>query len=186
MSIGCKSPLSASSLAQTELIRKAQAGNRAAFSQLVKNHYGFIFSTAYRSLGNRSDAEDVAQVVCMRLATAIQSFDWRSLFLSWLYRITLNAARDLKRSQARQSRLSSEIRHRGMGAARADQEDGLAVEDVWQTINSLPENQREAMALVYGKHLSHDDAALVMGCKKTTVAWHIHKARQNLRCSLSS
>lgn len=166
------------------LVQRAQTGDNIAFEAVVTSHYPLIFSSAYRCLGNRSDAEDVAQLVCMRLSHIIQSFDWRSTFRSWLYRITLNAARDLLRAQKRRQQLAIDVSNMAMVVSPAKQEDQLVLDDVWRTIHSLPEKQRDALLLVYGEHMSYEDAAAVMGCEKVTVAWHVHKARKLLRQQL--
>ncbi|RDE07673.1 RNA polymerase sigma factor [Pelagibacterium lacus] len=164
-----------------ELVRLAQAGDVVAFERLVARQYGFIFKTAFRWLGHRSDAEDVTQTVCMRLATALKSFDWRASFTSWLYRITLNAVYDLKRSSQRRQRLVSEISLGATEESPPTQEDQLALNDLWQLVRELPEKQRDAVLLVYAEHMSHAEAAQVMGCKEVTVAWHIHNARKTLK-----
>lgn len=167
-----------------ELVRLAQAGSASAFERLVSKQYGFIFKTAFRWLGNRSDAEDVTQTVCMRLATTVKSFDWRASFTSWLYRITLNAVRDLQRSNQRRNRLASEISLGATEESLPTQEDALALDDLWRIVRALPEKQRDAVLLVYGDHLSHSEAAEIMGCKDVTVAWHIHNARKALKDKL--
>lgn len=164
-----------------EFVRLAQAGDAAAFERLVARQYSFIFKTAFRWLGNRSDAEDVTQTVCMRLATALKTFDWRANFTSWLYRITLNAVYDFKRSDQRRRRLVSEISLGATEESRPTQEDELALSDLWQLVMELPEKQRDAVLLVYAEHMSHAEAAQVMGCKDVTVAWHIHNARKALK-----
>ena len=76
------------------LVARARGGDRKAFSELIERHYDFIHRTACKWLGRRQDAEDIAQEVCVKLSTAIQSFDGRAAFTSWLYRVTLNVVRD--------------------------------------------------------------------------------------------
>lgn len=179
-----KAALDRHGMETSELVRLAQAGNVAAFERLVARQYSFIFKTAFRWLGHRSDAEDVTQTVCMRLAKVLPSFDWRASFTSWLYRITLNAVRDLQRSNQRRNRLSSEISVSATEESLPSQEDSLALADLWRTVQELPEKQRDAVLLVYGEHLSHSEAAEIMGCKDVTVAWHIHNARKALKDKL--
>jgi len=119
--------------------------------------------------------------VCMRLATAVKSFDWRASFTSWLYRITLNAVRDLQRSNQRRQRLASDVFLAASDESPPTQEDEIALNDLWRIVRELPQKQRDAVLLVYGEHMSHTEAAAVMGCKEVTVAWHIHKARKALK-----
>jgi len=163
------------------LIAQALAGDRAAFGTLIEEHYDLIFRTAYKWSGTKSDAEDIAQEVCVKLATALRSFDGRSAFATWLYRITLNAVRDMQRAQGR--------RGRGIGALKAvspedqppDQEEATTTGQLWRAVRTLPEKQRDAVLLVYAEELNHAAAAEIMGCKEATVSWHIFEAKRTLR-----
>lgn len=164
-----------------DLVLRAQGGDQDAFNRLITQQYGFIFRVAFRVLGHRSDAEDVTQVVCMRLATALSSFNRRASFTSWLYRITINAARDLQRSQRRRQSLADGAAAFVPDYAEAEQEAGRQLNDIWNTIRTLPEKQRDAVILVHGEGLSQEEAARIMSCQKVTVAWHLHNARKALR-----
>lgn len=164
-----------------QLIRQAKAGDAKAFERLISEHYRFIYKTAFRWLGHKSDAEDVTQSVCMRLATAIAQFDGRSKFTSWLYSVTLNAVRDLQRSQKRQGRQIDAVAAVAREEIDPDQEDRLRVNDIWRVVRQLPEKQRDAVLLVFGEQLSQAEAAVIMGCKEVTVSWHIHNARKSLK-----
>jgi RNA polymerase sigma-70 factor (ECF subfamily) len=168
-------------LADTELVARARAGELEAFSRLIERHYDFIFRVACKWSGRRSDAEDVAQEVCIKLATAISSFDGRAAFTSWLYRVTLNAVRDLQRSQTRRGRHVDAFAQVSPDSAPPDQEDATAVSELWAAVQMLPEKQREAVMLVYAEDMNHAAAAEIMGCKESTVSWHVHEAKKTLR-----
>lgn len=163
------------------LLRQVRNSDVRAFERLIALHYGFIYKTAFRWLAHKSDAEDVTQTVCMRLADAITKFDGRSKFTSWLYSVTLNAVRDLQRSRARQGRQVAAVSHVARSASEPDQEDRMRVDDIWRVVRQLPEKQRDAVLLVFGEQLSQAEAAEIMGCKEVTVSWHIHNARKALK-----
>lgn len=163
------------------LIKRVKAGDTQAFERLISEHYRFIYKTAFRWLGHKSDAEDVTQSVCMRLGDALTRFDGRSKFTSWLYSVTLNAVRDLQRSHQRQGRQIDAVSAVARVETEADQEDQLHVNDIWRIVRQLPEKQRDAVLLVFGEQLSQAEAAVIMGCKEVTVSWHIHNARKSLR-----
>lgn len=163
------------------LIARARAGERHAFGQLVERHYDFIFRTACKWAGARSDAEDIAQEVCIKLATAIGSFDGRSAFTSWLYRVTVNAVRDMQRARGRRGRNVDRFAEVSPESALPDQEEATAAGEVWAAVDRLPEKQRMAVILVYAEDKSHAEAAAFMGCKESTVSWHLHEARKSLR-----
>ena len=164
-----------------DLVTRARAGDRRAFVSLVSTHYDFIYRTAYRWCGNGSDAEDVAQEVSIKLASAIASFDGRSRFSSWLYRITLNAVRDMQRARSRRSRHVDAYAEVAPSEQPADQEASATGRQLWAAVRQLPEQQRDAVLLVYAEELSHADAAQVMGIKEATVSYHVHAARKTLR-----
>ena len=80
--------------------RRAVAGDRAGFAALVSRHYDMVFRVAWKWCGNREDAEDIAQDVCVRLGQTIRSYSGQAKFTTWLYRVVLNAARDHYRKRA--------------------------------------------------------------------------------------
>ncbi len=163
------------------LVIRAQRGDQQAFNQLIASQYHFIFRVAFRVLGHRSDAEDVTQTVCLRLATSLASFDRRASLTSWLYTVTLNVARDFLRAQSRRRKLADGAAALARECGEAEQESQRAVADIWNVVRSLPEKQRDAVILVHGEELSQEEAARIMSCKKVTVAWHLHMARKALR-----
>lgn len=165
----------------TSLVARANAGDRKAFSELVERHYDFIFRTAAKWLGRRQDAEDIAQEVCAKLATAMRSFDGRSAFTSWLYRVTLNAVRDSQRAQSRRGRYHDKLAEVHPDSDPGEQEDATAIRELWAAVRGLPNQQRDAVLLVYAEEKSHAEAGAIMGCKEATVSWHIHEARKTLR-----
>ena len=171
----------AATAADHALVDRAKAGDRLAFGQLVEKHYDFIFRTACKWTGKKSDAEDIAQEVCIKLATAIQSFDGRSAFTSWLYRVTLNMVRDMQRSTTRRGKTVDAFTIVHPEDDPPVQEEATAATELWTAVRALPEKQREAIMLVYAEDMNHAEAASIMGCKEATVSWHIHEAKKTLR-----
>ncbi len=159
----------------------AAGGDRAAFGELVERHYDYIFRIACKWSGKRSDAEDIAQDVCIKLATAIKSFDGRSAFTSWLYRVVLNAVRDMQRASSRRGRHIDRYAEVAPDEELPEQEDATAMKEIWAAVRQLPTQQRDAVLLVYAEDMSHAQAGEIMGCKETTVSWHIHEAKKTLR-----
>lgn len=164
-----------------KLIARAVGGDRRAFAQLVERHYDFIFRTACKWCGKASDAEDIAQDVCIKLATILKSFDNRSAFTSWLYRVTLNAVRDMQRSRARRGRNTDRYAEVAPDEYLPEQEDSAAAKELWNAVRKLPDQQRDAVLLIYAEGMSHAEAGVIMGCKEATVSWHVHEAKKTLR-----
>jgi RNA polymerase sigma-70 factor (ECF subfamily) len=162
----------------TELIERAQRGDRSAFEALLRRHYDAMYRMAYKWCGNREDAQDITQSACIKLARALSSFRFRSAFLTWLYPLVINTAKDWARARARQPA--------GDGAepdyAQAPTaERQVYANQVLARIRALPEREREAVYLVFSAGLSHREAAEAMDCRESTVSWYIHEARKKLR-----
>jgi RNA polymerase sigma-70 factor (ECF subfamily) len=172
---------SAAAASNSVLVARAKSGDRLAFSRLVEDNYDFIFRTACKWTGKKSDAEDVAQEVCIKLATAIQSFDGRSAFTSWLYRVTINVVRDMQRSSTRRDRNIDAFTLVHPEDDPGNQEESTTAKELWKAVGELPEKQREAIMLVYAEEMNHAEAGEIMGCKEATVSWHVHEAKKTLR-----
>ncbi|MDO6963308.1 RNA polymerase sigma factor [Rhizobium alvei] len=167
---------------EADLIRRAKAGERQAFADLLTANYDFIHAVAWKWTRNRIEADDIAQDVCLKIATALQGFRGDGQFRGWLYRMTLNAVRDRSR-QAKRERS-------GQDAWISDPSQMPVVQDraeldaLWTAVQSLGSKQRDAVMLVYSEGLSHAEAAHVLGCTESTVSWHLHEARKRLKILL--
>ncbi len=167
---------------ETVLIQRAQAGDRSAFEALLRLHYDTIYRIAYKWCGKREDAQDITQNACIKLARTIGSYQFRSAFLTWLYPLVINCAKDWARSRARHvgERLEPK-REEACLACPPAAEQLVYARQVLAQIRSLPEKQREAVFLVFSAGLSHREAATVLACQESTVSWYIHEARKKLR-----
>ena len=168
---------------------RAGQGCRASFSALLERHYDLIWRQAWRMLGSREKAEDVAQDVCIKLASAVRGFRAEARFTTWLHRIVYTTTLDALRAAQRMAPTEpSEIirlaDHMQMSAPRAG-EDGDS-DGLWTAVRSLPPQQRDALLFVYGEEMSHAEAASVMGCSEKTVSWHVHEAKKRLKILLEA
>jgi RNA polymerase sigma-70 factor, ECF subfamily len=162
------------------LAAAALAGDREAFRRLVERHYEMIYRVAYRYVGSAVDAEDIAQDVCVTLATRLQKFGGRSRFSTWLVAIVINRCRDFLRRRRSAATLVEKY------AALRDAEDADQADTekrtAWlaEALQSLEPSLRETVLLVVGEDLSHREAAKVLGCAESTVSWRIHVAKKHL------
>ncbi len=169
------------------LAAQAAAGNRAAFAALVDRHYDRVHRLAWRWCGSRDAAEDVAQDVCVKLATAIRTYRGDAEFSTWLYRIAYSTAVDhLRRGQRLMILAPSNVMMLADAATEDTPETALLGQELWQAVRALPDQQRDAVLLVYGEDLSHQEAATIMGCSEKTVSWHLHEARKRLKVQLEA
>jgi RNA polymerase sigma-70 factor, ECF subfamily len=171
------------------LARAAAAGCRASFAALVERHYERVYRLAWRWVGSQSEAEDIAQDVCVKLATAIKTFRGDAAFTTWLYRIAFTTATDRLRARQRiipfaPSDMATLLDEGANGHEAQTPESLLIGAQLWQAVRALPDQQRDAVLLVYGEDLSHQEAALIMRCSEKTVSWHLHEARKRLKVEL--
>src|SRR5262245_55166741 len=85
----------------TVLIRNAQGGDVASFAELIDLHYDTIYRFAWKWCGHRTNAEDIAQQSCIKLAVSLAQFRFQAAFRSWLYQLVISCARDWQRTQVR-------------------------------------------------------------------------------------
>jgi RNA polymerase sigma-70 factor (ECF subfamily) len=87
--------------ADAAAIERAKAGDSDGFRMLVERHGRSVFRLAYRMTANEFDAEDVVQETFLRAFRQLDSYESRSSFGTWIYRIAANYALDLIRSRQR-------------------------------------------------------------------------------------
>lgn len=170
----------------SDLAARAAAGDRDAFGRLIARHYDRIFRLAWRWTGKRATAEDVAQDVCVKLATAMRGFRGEASFATWAYRIAYTTASDHLKAGARVHLLAPADMMSLVEAGADTPEEETIGGELWGQVRALPGQQCDAVLLVYGEDMSHAEAAAVMGCTEKTVSWHLHEARKRLKISLAA
>jgi RNA polymerase sigma-70 factor (ECF subfamily) len=164
------------------LMVRAGTGDRAACQLLVERHLGWIVSFAHRTLGNESDAEDVAQDVFLRVwATAPRWKTGAARFTTWLYRVAMNVCLD--RIAKKRETTADDLPE----LADPRPEPSVAVHDsqvahhVSTALATLPETQRIALTLCHYQGLRNTEAADVMGVGVEALESLLARARRTLR-----
>ena len=166
--------------ADENLARRAAAGDRNAFSELLERHYGLIYRVGARMLGSGAEAEDLAQDVCLGLVTRLASYGGQSRFTTWLYRVVVNAARDAMRRNSIRHRNEQEYAEGdGLGHRRS----GGGEDSIWlqQVLGQLSDELRATVILVLAEGLRHGEAGKILGVSEATVSWRLHQVRKQLR-----
>jgi RNA polymerase sigma factor (sigma-70 family) len=96
-----------------DMVRLAQQGDRAALEELILRHQQWIFNIALRMVGSADDAEDVTQEILIKMITKLSTFQGKSKFRTWLYRITANHVINMKK-RPREFVFSSFAQHAGL------------------------------------------------------------------------
>ena len=87
-------------------VERARAGDREALEELVRHHQGWIYNIALRIVFYPQDAEDATKEILLKAVTSLSSFEGRSSFRTWLYRIVVNHVLNMKRGRAEQAVIS--------------------------------------------------------------------------------
>jgi len=175
---------------EAALLARAQAGDVGAFEQLSAAYADRLFMLLLRLLGDRAEAEDVAQEVMLRAWQGISRFQGRSSYFTWLYRIAVNEA---NRALDRRSR-----RPRGVsiGPEELQLPDTPALEPARQAeaselrqalaraLDELPPPLRTAIVLRDVEGLSTQEAAEIAGIGQAAFKSRLHQARLRVRAAI--
>jgi RNA polymerase sigma-70 factor (ECF subfamily) len=182
------------------LVRLARTGDRHALEILFQKHRGIVYRVAFGQLGNEQDALDAAQDGLLKAFLALENFDGRSKFRTWLVRIVNNAAIDLGRKRGRRAVLGTSVGfgptssngnidlHRPETAVDDDPSRGLHRQDQRRALDAalsklnLP--VRSTFLLFAEAGLSYEEIAETLNIPIGTVMSRLHYARQKLKsCS---
>ncbi len=164
---------------------RLRAGDAPAFEELVMTYQHRVFGVALRMLGNRAEAEEVAQEVFVRAHRALGDFRGDAKLSTWLYAITsrlcLNRLASGERRLTRQGedallRLSDGGPRPDAALERRELETALG-----RAIAELPEDRRIVVVLRDIEGLSYEEIAQVLELELGTVRSRLHRARADLK-----
>jgi len=165
----------------SELARRARAGELAAFEAIVDRHYADCLRYAVRMLGNRADAEEAVQDAFLRAYGAMGRYDERDRLRGWLYRILVNRCRSYARRRARGWAFLTRLQWLGAEPARVDppvmEEEGSRLQ---RALAALPPPQREALLLKYLEELSYPEMSEVTGVGISALKMRVKRACERL------
>ena len=170
-----------------DLAQRAAKGEREALGRLAGTLRPLICRWALVMTGDPNDAEDVAQLVLMKMMTSIEGFDGRSRVTSWVYRITRNASLDHQRRRKREQRLAekAEWLARAEAPRLDDPLDDIEMKRTLRLIRTLlrelPMRQREVFDLVDLQGLEPKEAAELLEMNPNTLRVHLLRARRRMR-----
>ena len=170
-----------------DLAERATKGEREALGRLAGALRPLICRWALVMTGDPNDAEDVAQLVLMKMIESMEGFDGRSRVTTWAYRITRNASLDHQRRAKRDRRLAEKADRlaRAEPPRLDDPLDDIEMKRTMRLIRTLlgelPMRQREVFDLVDLQGLEPKEAAELLGMNPNTVRVHLLRARRRMR-----
>lgn len=172
------------------LMKRVKKGDTEAFRQIIETHQFHVIGTAAKMLGDDTDAEDIAQLVFIRVWNSAARYQPTAKFTTWLFTITRNLVFN---------ELCRRKRHPAMPIERKDDEPEFQIADpgslspaatmldgelqaaIQQAIDALPETQRMAVVLRRYEDLSYEEIAAVLNLSVPAVKSILFRARTDLR-----
>ena len=169
---------------EAELISRAREGSDAAWHSLVLAHQDATFRLAYLLLGDRDEAEDVAQDTFIRAYHALSTFDDTRPLRPWLIAIATNLVRNRRRSLGRYlAAIRRSIQAEPQPVATLGERTGQEWEaqTLWQAVRRLKAAEQEVIYLRYFLEMSEADMANALQVAPGTVKSRLHRAVARLR-----
>jgi RNA polymerase sigma-70 factor, ECF subfamily len=169
-----------------DLVRRAQAGDRAAFDQLARHYRGSLLALAFLRTSDMEAAEDLVQDVLTRAWQKLPTLQEPTSFVTWLRTIVVNACRSwYRRSPPRPLSLEAgeaPLLHAARGQQPLERLlDRERQRELRQALVALPEANRLALMMHVWGDYSYKEIALFTGVELTTVEGRIHRAKRQLR-----
>jgi RNA polymerase sigma-70 factor, ECF subfamily len=176
-------------------IKAIKKGDQNAYAEIVEIYKNKVYQLCYRMLGNRHEAEDVAQEAFIRAYVNIHTYNPNMKFSSWLYRIATNLSIDRIRKKKPDFYLDAEVSgtdgltmYSQLAATEASPEDVLESLELQETVQKailkLPEKYRSVIVLKYIEELSLQEISEILDLPVGTVKTRIHRGREALRKQL--
>lgn len=179
------------------LVQRAQGGELAAFSALVRRHQDRVYSLCLRWLRDPALAEEVAQDVFISVHRALPGFRGEARFTTWLTRVTVNHCKNKRLYESRRAR----DRHEPLeGLARPDRPDRELADEragtdralqrseasalLLAALDALDEGHRAVIVLRDLEDLNYDEIAELLSVPVGTVKSRLHRARHQLALAL--
>jgi len=178
---------------EQELVARLKRRDEVAFNELVELYQGRIYRLVFRMLGDRAEAEDLAQEVFVTVFKRIDTFRGDSKLSTWMYRVATNHCKNRLKFLGRRGRgkkreldeiadayaIESATMATSANLPRPDEAlQGRQIEGfIGQALRELNEEQRELVILRDIENLSYDEIQSVTGLPAGTVKSRLHRAR---------
>ena len=172
------------------MVQRSQNGDPSAFNELLLKYRNRVMGVAVRMLGDRAEAEDLAQDVFVKVYHALNGFRGESLFSTWLYRITANSCLNHRKKQKHEIQLA-----RGFDGLALIPSDGASNPHsllekkeltllLEKAIQALPRERRIILILRDIEGLSYEQIGETLGVELGTVRSRLHRARLEVQASI--
>ena len=174
------------------LIRKSQKGDVDAFEKLIKEYKKTAYNIAYRYVNNVQDAEDLSQDAILKAYKSIKSFNMKSSFKTWLYRIVVNTCLDYRKKKSidavsMEKEYSSEfseyrIQYKDNSPGPEEMLEKKEQRNyIMHMIDNLDDKLKDAVILRDIQNFSYEEISEILECNLGTVKSRISRGRDKLK-----
>ena len=167
-----------------KVVERCKAGDPAAFRELFDRHVAGVHRHLSLLIGPSADVDDLVQLVFLNVFQSIGRFRGQSAFSTWLFRITINVARQEIRVRGRHRRLSTALTEVSMvrgTSVRQTPENRLATwEQVYDILDQLTMKKRETFILYTYEGYSLEEIARLLGSSVSTIGSRLQSARKEI------
>lgn len=164
------------------LVERCLKGDQEAFAELVVRYQRPIYHMAFRVLGNAEDAREITQSVFLKVAERLDDYNPRFKFFSWIYRITINASLNLRRSSGREELVGEDLEVQDSGA---DPEASMSAAQqsarIQKALMGLKFENRAVLTLRHFSDCSYREIGQILDLDEKTVKSRLYEGRQQLR-----
>lgn len=169
-------------MVEPSLVRAAQAGDKDALVDLLRQIETHVYRTAYYILNNEQDALDAAQEALIKIYSKIDTYEEKAQFKTWVQRIVTNICIDkFRRTKPTVSieehdfvfQDNTHVEHQVLAS--------FAMDDIREAIEQLPEHHKTVVILRYLQDFSYNEIAASLDLPLNTVKSYLFRARQQLQ-----
>lgn len=172
---------------EVKLIKKCQEKDIKSFEEIFKRYQKRIFNLAYRMSGNWTDAEDLLQEIFIKLHNVIGSYQFKSTFAVWLYRVAINTCKNKLRDWSRTKKqdrpidgidnLNNVVHMSTYNIIERKAESEKVEDNIEKTLLKLPQKYRILIVLRDLQNLSYSEISRIIGISIGTVKSRLCRAR---------
>ena len=173
-----------------DIVASAKEGDPAAFRQLFEKHVAGVHRHLSLLIGPNEDVDDLVQLVFLNVYQSIGRFRGKSAFSTWLFRITINVARQEIRMRGRRRRLSTaicEVSKVARSGAKHTPEGSLSTwQQIYKVLDRLSPKKRETFILYMYEGYSLEEIARLLGSSVSTIGSRLQAGRKEILAIMAS
>ncbi len=168
-----------------DILTKGAQGDLESFEMIYKATAGFVYSVAFRVVGNQQDAEEIMQEVFLTVYRKLKSFRFQSSFKTWIYRVTANCAINYSKKISKERNKTVEY-DENLDALESPDEAGTKINReyhetmVHSLLKTLNPDQRACIVLRNIEGLSYQEIAESLRININTVRSRLKRGREAL------